>query len=74
MNTPTSAQLHPGDIVNVRGDIFFSETCPPIAEGLLLVTFQQALRALPFGWHWRDVDNDGVTILRGGEAIRARKT
>jgi hypothetical protein len=69
--------IQPGDIANDHGDIHFSDAARPIAEGLICVDFLQALRAIPFGWRWTDVEFRGaeasVAIQRGGIAIRCRR-
>lgn len=68
--------MMPGDIANENGDIHFSENCGPITEGLLGLTFEQALKAIPFGWHWVEVlpDRDGnlVSVMRGGMRWKTR--
>jgi hypothetical protein len=74
--TPQPKTMHPGDIANGDGDIFFSDIGGPstlIMEGLVSVSFGQALAAIKYGWHWIALDGDTVSIMRGGCKLKCRK-
>lgn len=62
----------PGDIANADGDIWFSLGRLAVAEGRVAVSFVQALKAIPFGWRWADVESDGTVHLQRGPTPRCR--